>query len=86
MFRALLNTRMPSILSMLAFVACCLMFCNALAGASDSAQLTPHISRELEIWGALALLSMLVFCLCLAKVTRYRRSLPDKRMSFPDSQ
>ena len=86
MFRALLNTRLPSILSMLAFIACCLMFCNALADARDSAELTPQLTRSLTIWGSLALLCMLVFCLCLARVTRYRRSLPDKAISFKDSR
>lgn len=80
MFRAFLNSRLPSILSMLAFVFCCLMFCNALAGASESAQLTPELTRSLGVWGSLALLWMLVFCLCLAVVTRYRRSLPDKHV------
>jgi hypothetical protein len=81
MFRAFFNTRVPTVLTMLAFVGCCLMFCNDLAGASDSAELTPQLTRRLEIWGGLALVWMLAFCLCLAAVTRYRRSLPDKR--FP---
>lgn len=79
MLTGFLNTRLPSILSALAFVACSLMFCNVLADARDSLQLTPLLIRNLTIWGSLALLCMLAFCLCLARVTRYRRSLPDKR-------
>lgn len=78
MFQDFLNSRLPSILTMLAFIVCCLLFCNVLAGARESAQLTPEITRGLGVWGSLALLSMLAFCLCLARVTRYRRSLPDK--------
>lgn len=82
MFERLLNTRLPSLISMLAFSACCLMICVELMGARDTAQLTPQILRGLVIWGGLAILWMLVFCLCLAKVTRYRRSLPDKRSAI----
>jgi len=82
MLTVFFNTRLPSILSMLAFIACCLMFCNAVADARDSAQLTPQLTRDLLIWGSLALACMLAFCLCLARVTRYRRSLPDKAISF----
>jgi type VI protein secretion system component VasK len=78
MFERLLHTRIPSLVSMLAFSACCLMICVELMGARDTAQLTPEILRGLVIWGSLAILWMLVFCLCLAKVTRYRRSLADK--------
>ena len=80
MFGRFLNTRIPSILSTIAFVGCCLMFCVALAGARDSGQLTPEVTRGLALWGILSLLAMLAFCLCLARVTRYRRSLPDKRL------
>jgi len=54
------------------------MFCAALAGARDSAQFTPELMHGLAIWGTLSLLAMLGFCLCLARVTRYRRSLPDQ--------
>jgi hypothetical protein len=85
MFAAFLNSRLPSILSALAFVACSLVFCNVLAGARDSAQLTPQLTRSLGIWGALAIVCMLVFCLCLARVTRYQRSLPDKSRGVRDS-
>ena len=34
--------------------------------------------RGLVLWGVLALVAMLVFCLCLMKVTRYRRRLPER--------
>jgi type VI protein secretion system component VasK len=74
-----LNTRVPSILLMIAFVACCIMFCVSLAGARDVAELTPPVTRRLIAWGILSLFAMLAFCLCLARVTRYRRGLPDKR-------
>jgi hypothetical protein len=56
-----------------------MMFCFDLAGARDSAELTRQLLQKLEIWGSLALLAIFVFVLCLAQVTRYRRSLPDKR-------
>jgi hypothetical protein len=45
--------------------------------ARDTAEVTPTLLRALFVWGGLALAWMLVFCLCLARVTRYRRSLPD---------
>jgi hypothetical protein len=76
MLNRFLNSRIPTIIFMLAFTACCLMFCVALADARDSAQITPPIMRNLVAWGAMSLLTMLGFCLCLAKVTRYRRNLP----------
>ena len=79
MFTRFLNSRAPALISMFAFVACCLMFCIELMGARDSAQVTPELLHRLVIWGALSLACMLVFCLCLARVTRYRRSLPDDR-------
>ena len=79
MFSRFLNTRMPSILCTAAFVGCCLMFCLALTGARDSAELTPEVIHDMVLWGILSLLAMLAFCLCLARVTRYRRNLPDKR-------
>ena len=79
MFRNFLNGRTPSVLTLLAFVGCCLMFCVNVAGARDTAELSDQIVRRLFIWGGLALLCMLAFCLCLMQVTRYRRSLPDKR-------
>jgi hypothetical protein len=86
MFRSFLNSRSPSILTVLAFVGCCLKFCNVLAQARDSAQLTPEITKGLVIWGVLALVCMLAFCLVLARVTRYRRSLPDKVTFTPFSK
>lgn len=73
-----LNTRFPSILVALAFTACCIMFCISLAGARDSAELSPPILRGLIVWGALSLITMLAFCLCLARVTRYQRSASDQ--------
>jgi hypothetical protein len=79
MFGRFLNTRIPSLVLMFAFTACCLMFCVELMGARDSAQVTPSLVHRLILWGALSLAFMLGFCLCLARVTRYRRSLPDKR-------
>jgi hypothetical protein len=77
MFSRFLNTRAPSFISMLAFAACCLIFCVELMSARDTAEVTPTLLRALFVWGGLALAWMLVFCLCLARVTRYRRSLPD---------
>jgi hypothetical protein len=78
MFGRFLNTRIPSLVLMFAFTACCLMFCVELMGARDSAQVTAALVHRLILWGALSLALMLAFCLCLARVTRYRRSLPDK--------
>ena len=75
MFNRFLNTRIPTLIFMLAFTGCCFMFCVALAGASDRAQITTPVMHGLILWGILSLLTMLAFCLCLAKVTRYRRSL-----------
>ena len=74
-----LNTRIPSILSALAFVLFSLLFVHSLMGARESAAATSEVLRGLLLWGTLSLLAMLAFCLCLMKVTRYRRSLPDKR-------
>jgi len=82
MFRRFLNTRIPSVLCTIAFVACCLMFCVALAGARDPGELTPEVIHGLVLWGILSLLTMLAFCLCLARVTRYQRSLPDKNTAI----
>jgi hypothetical protein len=79
MFNRFLNTRAPSLILMFAFTACCLMFCVELMGARDSARVTPDLIYKLILSGALSLAFMLAFCLCLARVTRYRRSLPDKR-------
>ena len=84
MFNRFLNTRTPSVISALAFVAASFMFCVVLAGARDAAELTPGILRGLVAWGIVALVMMLIFCLCLAKVTRYQRSLPDEEVSFHD--
>jgi type VI protein secretion system component VasK len=81
MLRRFLNTRVSSIVCMAAFIGCCVMFCVALAGARDSAEFTSEITRQLLIWGVLTLVAMLAFCLCLARVTRYRRGLPDKHTS-----
>jgi len=78
MFDRFLNSRVPSLILMFAFVACCLMFCVELMGARDSAQVTPSLIHRLILWGAMSLVFMLGFCLCLARVTRHRRSLPDK--------
>jgi hypothetical protein len=77
MFSRFLNSRAPALISMLAFSACCLVFCVELMTARDTAQVSPNLLRWLIFWGVLALAWMLVFCLCLARVTRYRRSLPD---------
>lgn len=82
MFERFLNTRIPSLVCMLAFSGCCLMICVELMGARDTAQLTPQITRGLLIWGSLAIVWMLAFCLCLAKVTRYRRNLPEKERTI----
>jgi hypothetical protein len=79
MFDRFLNTRFPSLILMFAFSGCCLMICVELMGARDSAQVTPPLVHRLMLWGAMSLIFMLAFCLCLARVTRYRRSLPDKR-------
>jgi len=81
MLSRFLNTRAPSLILMFAFTACCLMFCVELLGARDSAQMTPELVRRLILWGGLSLAFMLAFCLCLARVTRYRRSLPEKRIA-----
>ena len=78
MLQQFLNTRVPSLICTFVFSGCCLMFCVELMGARDTAQLTPQLVRSLIFWGALALIWMLALCLCLARVTRYRRSLSDK--------
>ena len=77
MVQRFLNTRIPSVVCTVAFSACCLIFCAELMSARDTGQISPELLRKLIIWGAASLLWMFVFCLCLAKVTRYRRSLPD---------
>ena len=78
MLNRFLNTRIPTLIFMFAFTACCFMFCAALAGARDPAAIAPAVMRGLILWGSLSLITMLAFCLCLAKVTRYRRNLPVK--------
>jgi len=73
-----LNTRIPSILSALAFVLFSLLFVHSLMGAREAAAATQEVLRGLLLWGSFSLLAMLAFCLCLMKVTRYRRCLPGK--------
>lgn len=79
MLNRFLNSRVPSILSALAFVVFSLLFVHSVVGAREPAAATSDVIRGLILWGILALVAMLAFCLCLMKVTRYRRSLPDKR-------
>jgi hypothetical protein len=81
-----LNTRIPSVICALAFSACCLIFCAELMTARDTGQISPELLRKLIIWGAASLLWMFVFCLCLAKVTRYLRSLPEEPRRVRSSQ
>jgi len=78
MLNRFLNSRVPSILSAIAFIVFSLLFVYSVVGARETAAATPEVLRGLIIWGALALVAMLVFCLCLMKVTRYRRSLPER--------
>jgi hypothetical protein len=78
MLNRFLNSRVPSVLSALAFIAFSLLFVHALVGAREPAAATPEVIRGLVLWGVLALVAMLVFCLCLMKVTRYRRRLPER--------
>jgi integral membrane sensor domain MASE1 len=78
MLNRFLNSRVPSILSALAFIVFSLLFIHAIIGAREPAAATPEVLRELMLWGVLALIAMLAFCLCLMRVTRYRRGLPDK--------
>ena len=78
MLNRFLNTRIPSILSALAFIVFSLLFVHALVGARETATVTPEVLHELVLWGVLALVAMLAFCLSLMRVTRYQRSLPDK--------
>ena len=82
MFRRFLNTRVPSILCALAFIACCMMFCRALFHIRETAEVTTALLKELVVWGTLALAMMLAFCVCLATVTRYRRGLPGEQVVF----
>jgi type VI protein secretion system component VasK len=79
MFSQFLNTRAPSLICMVAFSACSFMLCVELMEVRDTAQVTQELVRSLIVWGTLALIWMLGFCLCLARVTRYRRNLPHKR-------
>jgi len=79
MLNRFLNSRIPSILSALAFVVFSLLFVHAVVGAREPAAATPEVLRGLLLWGTFSLVAMLAFCLCLMKVTRYRRTLPDKR-------
>jgi type VI protein secretion system component VasK len=78
MLQRFLNTRIPSVICMLAFAACCLAFCYELMGARDTGQISPELLRKLIIWGTVTILWMFAFCLCLMRVTRYRRNLPDE--------
>lgn len=78
MLQRFLNTRTPSVICMLAFAACCLVFCYELMGARDTGQISPELLRKLIVWGTITILWMFAFCLCLMRVTRYRRNLPDQ--------
>ena len=78
MLNRFLNSRVPSILSAIAFIVFSLLFVHSVVGARETAAATPEVLRGLILWGILALVAMLSFCLCLMKVTRYRRGLPDK--------
>ena len=78
MLQRFLNTRVPSIICMLAFATCCLVFCYELMSARDTGQISPELLRRLIVWGAITILWMLAFCLCLMKVTRYRRRLSEQ--------
>ena len=78
MLNRFLNSRVPSVLSALAFIIFSLFFVHAVVGAREPAAVTPEVIRGLVLWGVLSLIAMLVFCLCLMKVTRYRRNLPER--------
>ena len=78
MLNRFLNSRVPSILSAAAFVAFSLLFVHAVFSAREPAAATPEVLHGLILWGVLALVAMLVFCLCLMRVTRYRRNLPER--------
>ncbi|PYY02829.1 MAG: hypothetical protein DMG64_09615 [Acidobacteria bacterium] len=78
MLNRFLNTRVPSILSALAFVVFSLLFVHAVVGAREPATATPEVIHGLLLWGTLALVAMLAFCLCLMRVTRHRRNLPER--------
>ena len=86
MFNRFLNTRIPSILSALAFIAFSLLFIRALVGAREPAAATPEVIQGLTLWGVLALVAMLAFCVCLMKVTRYRRNLPEEPRRHGETQ
>ena len=76
--RSFFHSRIPSILFLAAFVGSSLMLVYAIAGAAEPGYATPEVIRGALLWGGVALLMMLGFCICLAIVTRYRRSLPDE--------
>jgi len=78
MLNRFLNSRVPSILSAAAFVAFSLLFVHVVFSAREPAAATREVLHGLIFWGTLSLLAMLVFCLCLMRVTRYRRSLPER--------
>jgi hypothetical protein len=43
-------------------------------GAEDPGYATPDVIRGAVLWGGVSLVMMLGFCLCLAVVTRHKRS------------
>jgi hypothetical protein len=65
---------------MLAFTAASLMLVYAIAGAAEPGYATPEVIRAAILWGGIALLMMLGFCICLAIVTRHRRAVSEEEV------
>jgi hypothetical protein len=74
------HSRIPSLLFLAAFVASSLMLVYAVSGAAEPGYATPEMIRGAILWGGIALLTMLGFCICLAIVTRYRRSVSEEEV------
>jgi hypothetical protein len=70
----LLHTRIPTVLFLAGFTGAIAMMIRALVGAEDPGYATPDVIRNAVLWGGVSLVMMLGFCLCLAVVTRHKRS------------
>jgi hypothetical protein len=70
----LLHTRIPTVLFLIGFVAAIAMLIKALVGAEEPGYATHDVIQSAVLWGGVAIVMMLGFCICLAVVTRYKRA------------
>ncbi len=69
-----LHTRIPTLLFFIGFVAAIAMLIQSLVGAEEPGYATREVIQNSVLWGGVALVMIVGFCLCLAVVTRHRRS------------